>query len=89
MDDTAPDNGATSLRDSLYAAVGFAVLGFQQAQVQRRAVQRELARLAVDVDEKVDPVLDDLEARLSDEVRPLLVGARSVARSARRSLLGR
>ena len=83
MDDTG--NG---LRDSLYTAVGFGVLGFQQAQLRRRDLQRELARLAVEVDEKVDPVLDDLEARLPEDLRPLLVQARSAARSAQQSLLG-
>lgn len=82
------DDVGDGLRDSLYTAVGFAVLGFQQAQVQRRQLQKELARLAVEVDEKVEPVLDELEAKLSDDLRPLLVSARSAARSARDSLLG-
>ena len=82
------DDSGDGLRDSLYTAVGFAVLGFQQAQVQRRQLQKELARLAVEVNEKGEPVLDDLEAKLSDDLRPLLVSARSAARSARDSLLG-
>lgn len=82
------DDVGDRLRDSLYTAVGFGVLGFQQAQVRRRQLQKELARLAVEVDEKVDPVLDDLEARLADDLRPLLVSARSAARNARDSLLG-
>lgn len=81
-------DAATGLRDSLYTAVGFGILGLQQAQVRRRELQRELGRLAVEAEGKVDPVLDDLEARLSDDVRPLLVQVRSAARSARRSLLG-
>jgi len=76
------------LRDSLYAAVGFAVLGVQQAQVQRRALQKELARVAGDVDERLDPVLDDVEARLSDDLRPLMARARSAARDMQRALLG-
>ena len=83
MDDTP-----SSLRDSLDTAIGFGVLGFQQAQLRRRELQRELARLAVEVDEKVDPVLDDLEARLPDDLRSLVGQARSAARSAQRSLLG-
>ena len=82
------DDVADRLRESLYTAVGFGVLGFQQAQVRRRQLQRDLARLAVEVDEKVEPVLDDLEARLSDDARALLASARSAARSARESLLG-
>ena len=83
------DDAASRLRDALYTAVGFGVLGVQQAQVRRRDLQREWAKVAVEIDERVEPVLDDLEARLSDDLRPLLVQARSVARSARRSLLGR
>ena len=82
------DDVADRLRESLYTAVGFGVLGFQQAQVRRRQLQRELARLAVEVDEKLEPALDDLEARLSEDLRPLLASARSAARSARDSLLG-
>jgi len=49
------DDAATGLRESLYTAVGFAVLGIQQAQLRRRELQRELARLAVEVDGKVEP----------------------------------
>ena len=83
------DDAATRLRDSLYTAVGFGVLGVQQAQLRRRELQREWAKVAVEIDEKVDPLLDDLEARLSEDLRPLLVQARAAARSARRTLLGR
>ncbi len=79
------DDVATRLRDSLYTAVGFGVLGFQQVQLRRREVQKELARLGAEVDEKVDPVLDDLEARLPADLRPLVATARSAAHS----LLGR
>lgn len=83
------DDAATRLRDSLYTAVGFGVLGFQQLQLRRRDLQRELAKLAVEVDEKVDPVLDDLVAKLPDDVRPAAVQARAAVLSARKSLLGR
>jgi hypothetical protein len=82
------DDAATRLRDSLYTVVGFGVLGFQQAQVRRRDLQRELAKLAVEVDEKVDPVLDDIVARLPEEFRPLATQARAAAVGARRALLG-
>jgi hypothetical protein len=83
------DDAATRLRDSLYTAVGFGVLGFQQAQLRRRDLQRELAKLAVEVDEKVDPLLDDLVARLPEDLRPFAVQARAAAVTARRTLLGR
>jgi hypothetical protein len=81
-------DGSTRLRESLYTAVGFGILGFQQAQVRRRQLQRELSRLAAEVDELVDPVLDDLQANVSDEVRPLVAQARSAARTVQRTLLG-
>ena len=71
MDDDAADR----LRDTLYTVVGFGVLGLQQAQVRRRELQKELAKL----DEKVDPVLDDVEARLPEDLRPLVAPARSAA----------
>lgn len=82
------DDEPTTLRDSLYTAVGFGVLGFQQAQLRRRELQRELSRLAAEVDEKVEPVLDDLVARLPEDLRPLAAGVRSAALDARRSLFG-
>ena len=69
------DDVAARLRESLYTAVGFGVLGLQQAQLRRRELQKELAKL----DQKVDPVLDDLEARLPEDLRPLVATARSAA----------
>ena len=75
------DDVAARLKETLYTAVGFGVLGLQQAQVRRRELQKELAKL----DEKVDPLLDDLEARLPEDLRPLVAPARSAAHA----LLGR
>lgn len=82
------DDAAARLRESLYTVVGFGVLGFQQAQVRRRQLQKELSRLAAELDERVDPVLEDLEARVSDDVRPMVTQARSAVRRAQRSLFG-
>ena len=82
------EDAAVLLRESLYTVVGFGVLGFQQAQVRRRQLQRELSRLAADLDERVDPVLDSFEAGLSEDVRPLVAGARSALRTAQQTLLG-
>ena len=82
MDDADP------LRDALYTAVGFGVLGFQQAQLRRRELQKDLARLATEWDGKIDPVLDDLVAKLPEDLRPLATQARAAAVSARRTLLG-
>ena len=82
MDDADP------LRDALYTAVGFGVLGFQQAQLRRRELQKDLARLTAEWDGKIDPVLDDLVAKLPEDIRPFATQARAAAVSARRSLLG-
>ena len=60
----------------------------QQAQLRRRELQKELARLAVEVDGKVEPVLDDLVAKLPEDLQPLAAQARAAALSARRALLG-
>jgi hypothetical protein len=82
MDDT------DALRDAFYTAVGFGVLGFQQAQLRRREIQKDLARLAAELDGKIDPMLDDVVARLPEDLQPLAAQARAAALSARRSLLG-
>jgi hypothetical protein len=82
------DDAASRLRDSLYTAVGFGVLGFQQFQLRRRDLQRDLAKLAAEVDERFDPVLDDLVARLPEDIRPVATQARAAAVSVRRTLLG-
>jgi hypothetical protein len=82
------DDADAGLRDALYTAVGFGILGIQQAQLRRRELQKELARLAVEVDGKVEPVLDDLVAKLPEDLQPLAKQARSAALGARRVLLG-
>lgn len=71
------DDPAARLRDTFYTAVGFGVLGIQQAQLHRRQLQKDLARLAAEV----EPVLDDVEAKLPDDLRPLLAHARTTARA--------
>ena len=82
------DDADSGLRDALYTAVGFGILGIQQAQLRRRELQKELARLAVEVDGKVEPVIDDLVAKLPEDLQPLATQARAAALSARRALLG-
>ena len=82
------EDADAGLRDALYTAVGLGILGVQQVQVRRRQLQKDLARLAVEMDGKVEPVLDDLVAKLPDDLRPLATQARAAALSARRVLLG-
>jgi len=82
------DDADDGLRDALYTAVGLGILGIQQVQLRRREIQKELGRLADEVDGKVEPVIDDLVARLPEDLRPLAHQARAAATSARRVLLG-
>ena len=82
------DDAESGLRDSLYTAVGFGVLLFQQLQLRRRELQKELARLADEADGTIDPMLDDLVACLPDDLRPVAAQARAAALRARRNLLG-
>ncbi len=62
------------MEDAAYVTVGFAVLAFQQAQVRRRELERQLAELGDIVDEHGD----DLEGRLPEAIGTLLAAARAV-----------
>ncbi|MBW3627554.1 MAG: hypothetical protein KY412_08100 [Actinobacteria bacterium] len=62
------------VEDAAYVTVGFAVLAFQQAQVRRRELERQLAELGDIVDEHGD----DLEGRLPEAIGTLLAAARAV-----------
>ena len=75
------------LKDAFYTAVGFGVLGFQQLQVQRRDLRMQLRRAADRVEERVDPLLDDLEARLPDAPRVVVKQARMAARTVQHAIL--
>ncbi len=75
------------LKDAFYTAVGFGVLGLQQLQVQRRDLRKQLRRVAGQVEERVDPLLDDLEARLPDGPRVVVKQAREAARTVQHAIL--
>ncbi len=77
----------SSVKDAFYTAVGFGVLGVQRLQVRRRDLRKQLRRVAGQVEERVDPVLDDLEARLPGAPRVVVEQARVVAKSVRHALL--
>lgn len=62
------------VEDAAYVTVGFAVLAFQQAQVRRRELERQLAELGDIVDEHGD----DVEGRLPEAIGTLLAAARAV-----------
>lgn len=43
LEQVRPDRAASLVKDSVYVGIGFAVLGFQRAQVLRRDLERALA----------------------------------------------
>lgn len=81
------DSVPSAVKDAFYTALGFGVLGFQQLQVQRRDLRKQLRRVAGQVEDRVDPVLDDLEARLPDAPRVVVKQARVAAKSVQRAIL--
>jgi hypothetical protein len=85
--DRPVDSLPNSVTDAFYTAVGFGVLGFQQLQVQRRALRKRLRVVAGQLEERVDPVLDDLEARLPDAPRGVVRQARVAAKSVQHAIL--
>jgi hypothetical protein len=66
---------AKALETPAYVAVGFGVLGFQRAQVHRRQLQHEVARLTNTVNHKLGEVTGDVAERLPREARELLRAA--------------
>ncbi len=80
------DSLPNPVKDAVYTAVGFGVLGFQQLQVRRRDLRTQLRRVAGQVEERVDPVLDDLETRLPDATRVVVKQARVAAKSMQHAL---
>lgn len=43
LEQVRPERAAALVKDSVYVGIGFAVLGFQRAQVLRRELERSLA----------------------------------------------
>lgn len=78
-----------TLKDAAYIGIGFGVLAFQRAQVRRHEVTRQIEDVVNDFEGNVDRALDDLEARLPDQARDVLVSARSAARDAATQLRAR
>lgn len=89
-----------TLKDAAYVAVGFGVLAVQRAQVRRRELEKrfevsggqlreQLARVAEEVEERLEPVveavdaqLDQLEGYLPDGAKVFLRQARTTAKEA-------
>ena len=88
------------LKDATYVAVGLGVLGAQRLLVGRREVAKrvepqvrgaasQLQRLATATDEKVNPLLYQMEERLPPATRALVRTARGKATGARDAVLTR
>ncbi len=95
------------VKDAALVAIGFGVLGFNKAQVRRREllaqletqtaeVRNQLAKVADDVEERFEPLvdavdsrLDQLEEQLPGQAREAFKAARTVAKVASHSLRSR
>ena len=76
-------DAAARLREALYVGVGLGVLGFQRAQVQRRALERQFQQLRVaagQLEARLDPVMAEIEDQLPEPARGLARQVRSVVR---------
>jgi hypothetical protein len=77
------------VRDAAYVAIGFGVLTFQRAQVQRRELTETIEDRVKLVEERleavqkdVDKLFDELETKLPDQARELFHAARGAAKDA-------
>jgi hypothetical protein len=70
---------ARALETPAFVAVGFGVLGFQRAQVRRRELERQMARLATTVSHKLGEVSGEVAERLPREAQEMLNAAGDMA----------
>ena len=89
-----------TLKDAAYVTVGLGVLAVQKAQVGRRELTsrveaqlnetgEQVQKIARLVENRVQPVLGQLEAALPETAKDLVKQARDAAREAQAQLLGR
>ena len=89
-----------AVKDAAYIALGFGVLAWQKTQVRRREIEKQfegqttelraqLAKVAAEVDERIEPVvqavetsLDQIEERLPNQARDAFKAARTAAKEA-------
>jgi len=76
------------LARGLYTMVGFGVLAVQRVAGTRHQAQRRLKPLIARVDAVIDPVVDEVEQRLSGPPAAAFHKARTAARAGRRVFLG-
>ena len=97
---TAMPDVTKTAKDALYVTVGLGVLAVQKAQVGRRELAKQVEtqlnetgqqvqRLSKLVEQRVQPVLTQLESALPDSARDLVKQARTAAKEAQQQLFGR
>jgi hypothetical protein len=79
MADVTLASVAKALEGPAYVAVGFGVLGFQRGQVYRRALQRQLARMADAANQSMSAVTEDVVERLPPEAKDVVKAAGDLA----------
>jgi DNA anti-recombination protein RmuC len=83
-----------TLKDAAYVAVGFGVLAFQNAQVRRRELEKQLGvsteslraqltKVAADAEKNIEPVVEAVEASLDQLEERLPEQAREVFKQVR------
>ncbi len=73
---TALDDVAKTVKEAAYVAVGFGVLGFQQAQVRRRGLTKQLQEQRPDLESQVAETrsqLADLARQVEQRLEPVVV----------------
>src|SRR5688500_5764155 len=96
-----------TLKDAAYITVGFGVIAWNKAQVRRRELEKQfeaqtadlrtqLAKVADEVEERIEPLreavdarLDQFEGQLPDQAREALKSARVAAKAAQDQLRAR
>jgi hypothetical protein len=92
MQDVTPATITKALKDTAYVTVGFGVLTFQKAQVRRQELRKQLQtqisesrtqaqKLAKDIGQRIDPVMDEVEGRLPEQARSVVQQARASLKS--------
>jgi hypothetical protein len=69
-----------TLKDAVYVALGFGVLGFQKAQVRRRELVKTIDQTLQPVRQQIDGRLDEFEDKLPVQAKDLVKRARTLTK---------
>jgi ElaB/YqjD/DUF883 family membrane-anchored ribosome-binding protein len=89
-----------TVKDAAYVTVGLGVLAFQKAQVGRRELTKQVEtqlsgtgeqvqRFASQLEQRIKPVLDQIEGSVPASAKDLVKQARTAAREVQEQVLGR